>query len=81
MLAYSPLNIKKLIIVSVYLDKFLLEFKSYNILEWLKNELIKEFQIKDLGKAKIIIKWGIIRDLKAKTLKLIRKDIFKTFRS
>lgn len=44
--------------------------QSHNALGWLKNHLIKEFNMKDLGEAKTIIGWEITRDHKAGTLKI-----------
>lgn len=67
-------NRGELVIVDVYVDNLLLVSKSYNALKWLKDELTKEFQIKDLGKAKMIIGCEIIRDLKAGTLKIDQKE-------
>ena len=52
----------ELIIVGVYVDNLALGSKSLEALEWLKNELMKEFNIKDLGEAKKIIGWEIIRE-------------------
>lgn len=37
----------------------LLGSKSGDALEWLKDQLIKEFNMKDLGEAKTIIGWEI----------------------
>ena len=45
----------KLIIVEMYVDDLAFGSRSLKALEWLKNELIKEFHMKDLGKAKKII--------------------------
>lgn len=67
-------NRGELVIVDVYVDNLLLGSGSYNALEWLKDELTKEFQIKDLGKAKMIIGCEIIRDLEARTLKIDQKE-------
>lgn len=47
---------KDLIIVKVYVNDLLLGSRSHMTLEWLKNKLIKKFQIKDLGKVKTIIR-------------------------
>lgn len=35
---------KDLIIIKIYIDNLLFRFKSHITLEWLKNQLIKEFQ-------------------------------------
>lgn len=39
----------------------------------MKNQLIKEFDIKNLGKVKKIIRWEIIQDLIVSTLKIDQK--------
>lgn len=39
-------------------------------MEWLKDKLIKEFQMKDLSKAKTIIGWEITTDIEVGTLKI-----------
>lgn len=46
---------KDLIIIKIYIDNLLFRFKSHITLEWLRNQLMKEFQIKGLSKAKTII--------------------------
>lgn len=61
------------------MDNVLLGFRSYTALEWLKHELINKFEIKDLCKAKTIIKWEIIRDVKEKTLKIDQKRYIQDF--
>lgn len=52
-LAYRHVNV--LIIVRVYVDDFMLASQSQNGMSWLKDQFMKEFNIKDLKKAKIII--------------------------
>lgn len=42
-------------------------------MEWLKKQLIKEFNIKDLGKTKTIIGWEITQNLTESTLKIDQK--------
>lgn len=67
-IAYIQGNI--FILVRVYINKFLLGSQSQDRLEWLKDQLMKEFNIKDLSKTKIIIRWDIIQNLQARTLKI-----------
>lgn len=43
----------------MYIDDLIFTLKNVNILELLRNQLIKKFSTKDLGKAKVIIKWEI----------------------
>ena len=50
---------QELIIIGIYVDYLILESKSLEMLEWLKNQLITEFNMKDLGKVKTIIEWEI----------------------
>lgn len=70
-LAYRQDNV--FIIVGVYVDDLMLASQSQDGLDWLKGQLMKEFKIKDLGKAKTIIGWEITRDLQAGTLKIDQK--------
>lgn len=65
------------IIIKVYVDDLALVSQSENSLNWLKSKLIQEFNIKNLGKAKTIIGWEIIRDLQEKTLKVDQKKYIK----
>lgn len=48
--------------MEVYIDNLVFGSKSLKTLEWLKNKLIKEFNIKDLGKVKKIIRWEITQE-------------------
>lgn len=41
--------------IEVYIDDLVLDSRSLEAFEWLKNKLIKEFNIKDLGETKKII--------------------------
>lgn len=63
----------KLIIVGIYIDDLVLRSRSHNALSWLKDQLMKEFSMKDLGEAKIIIGWEITQDFTARTLKIDQK--------
>lgn len=67
----------ELIIVGVYVDDLILESKSSDELGWLKDQLLKEFSMKDLGEAKIIIGWEIARDFKAGILKIDLKSYIR----
>ena len=51
-LAYKQNDV--FILVEVYINDFLLRSQSQNGPEWFNDWLIKEFNIKDLGKAKTI---------------------------
>ena len=64
---------KEFIIVGVYIDNLALASRSIKALEWLKDQLMNEFNMKDLSEAKKIIGWEITRDLKADTLKIDQK--------
>ena len=63
----------ELIIVGVYVDDLVLGSRSLKALEWLKDQLLKEFNMKDLGEVKTIIEWKIKRDLATSTLKIDQK--------
>lgn len=68
-------------IVNIYIDNFLLAANSMQALDNLKKNLSKEYNIKNLGKVKIIIKWQIIRDLFTRTIRVSQlayiKDLLK----
>lgn len=80
MIGFNPTNIdpnilvfKKenwLIIVRLYIDNFMLAINLEKAIEQIKRQLFDEFNIKDLGKVKVIIGWEIIRDLQTKILKI-----------
>lgn len=47
-------------IVSVYVDNYLLISKHRKSLDWVKGELKREYNVKDLGEIKTIIGWQVI---------------------
>lgn len=51
------------IIVEVYIANLALVSNSYNGVDWLKTQLIYEFNTKDLSEAKTITGWEIIQDI------------------
>ena len=63
----------ELIIVGVYVDDLVLGSRSFKALEWLKDQLMKEFNMKDLEEVKTIIGWEITRDFAIGTLKIDQK--------
>ena len=63
----------ELIIVGVYVDDLFLGSRSTKALDWLKNQLMNKFNMKDLGEVKKIIRWKITCNLKAGTLKINQK--------
>ena len=65
----------ELIIVGVYVDNLALGSRSLEALEWLKNELMREFNMKDLGEAKKIIGWEITRE--KNILKIDQKEYIR----
>ena len=67
------------IIVGIYVNDLLLGSRSQNALNWLKDQLMKEFSMMDLGKAKTIIEWEITQDLTARTLKIDQKEYIRDF--
>ena len=50
---------KELIIVDIYVDDLVFGSRSLKALEWLKDQLMREFSIKDLVEVKTIIGWEI----------------------
>ena len=42
--------------MGVYVDDLAFGLRNLDVLEWLKNELMREFNMKDLGEAKKIIR-------------------------
>ena len=64
---------EEFIIVDLYVDDLVLGSRSLKALEWLKDQLMREFSMKDLGEVKTIIGWEITRDLAAGTLRIDQK--------
>lgn len=58
----------------MYGDDFVFESKNLKALKWLKDQLMKKFNIKDLKKVKTIIGWEITQNLIAGTLKIDQKE-------
>lgn len=54
----------------MYVDDLILGLKSIKALEWLKDQLMKKFSMKNLGEIKTIIGWKITQDLVVDTLKI-----------
>ena len=67
----------ELIIVGVYVEDLVLGSRSLKALEWLKNQLMREFSMKDLGEVKTIIGWEITQDLAAGTLRIDQKGYIR----
>lgn len=65
--------------MGVYVDNFIFGSKNVNTLEWLKDQLMKEFSMKDLGKTKTIIGWEILQDFSAGILKIDEKRYIRDF--
>ena len=66
-------------IVEVYVENFALGSRSIKALEWLKDQLMNKFNMKDLDETKKIIGWEITRDLKAAILKIDQKEYIQDF--
>ena len=60
----------KILMISIYVDNFLLTSNSSKALAWLKDSIAKKYNVKDLEEVKTIIGWQITRDLDTKTLKI-----------
>lgn len=65
---YKTLHSGNFIYFLLYVDDMLLTCKQKEELEWLKDELSSEFEIKDLGPATKILGMHIIRDGDSKFL-------------
>ena len=67
----------ELIIIGVYVDDLVLGSRSLEALEWLKDQLMREFSMKDLGEVKTIIGWEITQNLAAGTLRIDQKGYIR----
>lgn len=48
---------EEIFIISIYIENFFFILNSFKILTWLKNFIVKKYNIKDLIKVKTIIKY------------------------
>ena len=64
-------------IVSVYVDDFLLASSTMKTLNALKQSLAGEYDTKDLGEVKTIIRWQIERDTAASTMKIHQSEFIR----
>lgn len=79
-LGFRPLNAdpsihilqkgKEIIVVSIYVDDFLLASNYMPALANLQESLAIEYEMKDLGEVKTIIGWQISRDLSTRTIRV-----------
>ena len=60
----------EIIVISIYIDNFLLTANNMQAFNNLKENLFKKYDINDLGEVKTIIGWQITRNLARKTLKV-----------
>ena len=61
----------------MYIDDLAFASQSQDSLNWLKNQLIQEFNMNNLGEAKTIIGWEITRDFQVGTIKIDQKDYIR----
>lgn len=54
----------------MYVDDLVLRLRSLKVLEWFKDQLIKELNLKDLEEVKTIIRWEITQNHAIGTLKI-----------
>lgn len=66
-----------IMIVSIYVDNFLLASKNITAMEKLKIELANKYIVKGLDEIKTIIDWQITRDRAIKTLKVGQSALIK----
>lgn len=73
---------EKILIIYVYIDNFFLASNNFKALQWLKNIITKEYNVKNLEEVCIIIGWQVTRNLEARTLKIDQsafiQDLFKS---
>ena len=70
---------REFIIINVYIDDLVLGSRRLEALEWLKDQLMKKFSMKDLEEVKTIIGWEITQDLAAGTLRIDQKEYIQDF--
>lgn len=56
--------------VNVYLDNFLLVSKYKLSMDWIKNKLKNDYNVKEMQEVKTIIGWQVIQNLEIGTLKI-----------
>lgn len=56
--------------MSIYVDKFLQTLNTIIILDAMKKSLIIEYNMKNLGEVKTIIRWQMTRDIVMRTMKI-----------
>lgn len=54
----------------MYVNNFLLALKTCQLVNWIKKTLNSKYNVKNLAEIKIIIRWKVINNIKAKTLKI-----------
>ncbi len=79
-LGFKPLNAdpsiiisnrdRAILIISVYVDDFLLASNNPQAFQWPKSGISNEYNVKDLGEVRTIIGWQFTRDRTARTLKI-----------
>ena len=80
-LGFTPLNADlsiliigkaegEILIISIYVDDFLLISNSSKVLAWLKDSIAKKYNVEELKEVKTIIRWQITRDFDTKMLKI-----------
>ena len=68
---------KELIIVGIYVKDLIFGSKSLKALEWLKDQLMREFSMKDLEEVQTIIRWEITWDLAVDSLRIDQKGYIR----
>ena len=67
---YIKVDGRSVVIISLYVDDLLLAGNNLDAISWIKGELNKRFEMKDLGEAKVILGLEITRDRKNHVLLL-----------
>ncbi len=86
-LEFKPLNAdpsilisnrdEAILMISVYVDDFLLASNNPQALQWLKSGISNKYNVKDLGEVRTIIGWQVTRDRITGTLKINQSSFIR----
>ncbi len=68
-----------ILMISVYVDDFLLASNNLQALQWLKSGISNKYNVKDLGEVRTIIRWQVTRDRTTGTLKINQSSFIQDF--
>ena len=61
------------VMIAIYVDDMLFFSKNIEMLEKKKREILKEFQVKDLGELHYVVGMSIVRDREKRTMSITQK--------